>query len=98
MLELHRRKVDRYMERLRPGCGLTTRLAQSPFSHLHDEAAVLGKRNKDTWWDHLACGMFPSHQRFESAHLPVNSCLRLIMQHQLVEFDCRPEFVLQLSL
>ena len=44
--ELHRRKVDGDLQRLRPGRRLAAGLAQDPFADRDDQAALLGERDE----------------------------------------------------
>ena len=64
--ELRRRQVDRDLQRLWPGCRFPAGLAQNPFAHLDDQAALLGERNEIAGRHEAADRMDPARQRLEA--------------------------------
>src|SRR5674476_322593 len=70
MAKMDRRDIDRNGQRLRPGCGFATGLAQNPFAHRDDETALFGDRDKRTGWDHAAFWTLPAGQCFKPDGLP----------------------------
>ncbi len=80
---------------LRPGRRLAAGLAQDPFAHRDDQAALLGERNEGAGRDHAALRMLPAHQRLEADDLAVDARLRLVMQRQFAALDRRAQLLLQ---
>src|SRR6185437_14740539 len=98
--ELRRRQVDGDLQRLRPQGGLATGLAQDPFAHLDDQAALFGNRDEIAGRDEAAYRMQPARQRLESDDFAVldgraRHRLRLEVERQLAVADRDREVLMQ---
>ena len=93
--ELHRRQIDRDLQRLGPGCRLAARLAHDPLAHRDDQPALLGERDEGAGRDHAALRMLPSNQRLEPDDLAGDARLRLVVHRQLAAFDRGAKLLLQ---
>ena len=82
--ELHRRKVDRNLERALPRCGLAAGLPQRPFADLGDGTVLLCERNEGVGRHEALLRMLPAAERLEAEHLAFDPGLRLVVEQQLV--------------
>jgi len=95
MAELHRRQVQRDLQRRRPGGGLAARFSQGPFSDRHNQPVLLGGRDEAAGRDQAAVRVHPADQRLEADDLALHARLRLVVQQELAAADAEPQVVLE---
>src|SRR5581483_1834420 len=96
IVQLHRRDVDGYPERIRPATGFRARLPQHPFADLLDRAAFLGDGNEQGGRNLTALRVTPPQQGFEAGDFArIKPDLRLIGQFEFVPRDRAAKIVLQ---
>src|SRR5215211_2947462 len=95
MAKLDGRKVDRDVQRPRPGCRLAAGFTQNPFADRDDEPALFRQRNEGVWRNVAAARMMPAQERLEADDLAADQGLRLVVQRELAVLDRRSQVVLE---